>query len=45
MLAVAAGIGGLLYKFALDSAISRAATHREQVIQELSRGDGPVVSG
>ena len=45
VLALAAGIGGVLYKISLDSAVSAAATHRERMIQELSKGEGPLVAG
>ncbi|HWB85345.1 MAG TPA: hypothetical protein VG675_14475 [Bryobacteraceae bacterium] len=43
-LAMAAGIGGILYWIALDSAISASTKKRERMLQELSKGDGPVVS-
>jgi ABC-2 type transport system permease protein len=45
VLALAAAIGGVLYWVALDSAVSTAARRREALIRELSRGEGPVVSG
>lgn len=45
VLALAAGIGGVLYKISLDSAVTAAATHRERMIQELSKGEGPLVAG
>jgi ABC-2 type transport system permease protein len=45
MLGLAAAVGGVLYKVAIDSAVNRSFSHREQVLQELSKGDGPVVSG
>ena len=44
-LGFAAAIGGVLYKIGLDSAISAATTHREHLLGELSKGDGPLVSG
>ncbi len=45
VLALAASIGGGLYKIALDSAVTAASTRREHLVQELSKGEGPVVSG
>ena len=45
VLALAAAIGAVLYKIALDSAVASAATHRERLIQELSKGEGPLVAG
>jgi ABC-2 type transport system permease protein len=45
VLGLAAAIGGVLYKISLDSAVASAATHRERMIQELSKGEGPLVAG
>jgi len=45
MLGLAAIMGGVLYRVAMASAVNRSFSHREQVLQELSKGDGPVVSG
>jgi ABC-2 type transport system permease protein len=45
VLALAAAIGGVMYKIGLDSAVSAATTHREHLLGELSKGDGPLVSG
>jgi len=44
ILMLAAAIGGVLYWLALDSAVKTAATHRERILLELSRGEGPVAS-
>jgi ABC-2 type transport system permease protein len=44
VLAVAAAIGGALYWIALDSAVAAAGKRREALIQELSQGEGPVIS-
>lgn len=44
MLALAAAIGLLVYRLALDSAVSTAVWRRERLIAELSRGEGPVAS-
>src|SRR4051794_1626033 len=44
ILAVAAGIGGVFYWIALESAVTAAGRLREQIVQELSRTDGPVMS-
>ena len=41
---VAAIIGGVFYWIALDSAVSTAGKRREEIVQELSMSDGPVVS-
>ena len=44
VLAFAAAIGGTIYWLALGSAIHTATTRRESILQELSRGEGPVVA-
>jgi ABC-2 type transport system permease protein len=44
LLAVAAGIGAVFYWIALESAVKAAGRRREQIVQELSQTDGPVVS-
>jgi ABC-2 type transport system permease protein len=43
-LAVAAGFGAALYWMAIQSAVEAAGRRRESILQELSKGDGPVVS-
>jgi ABC-2 type transport system permease protein len=45
VLALAAGIGALVYWLALESAVKTAGQRREQILRELSQGEGPVVSG
>jgi len=44
VLAIAAGIGVTFYCIALESAVKTAATRRQNIIEELSRGDGPIGS-
>jgi ABC-2 type transport system permease protein len=44
VLALAAAIGGVFYWLAMESAVNTATTRREYLIQELSRGEGPVAS-
>jgi ABC-2 type transport system permease protein len=44
LLAFAAGLGALVYWFALESAGDAAERRKEQIITELSRGDGPVAT-
>jgi ABC-2 type transport system permease protein len=44
LLAFAAGLGALVYWFALESAGDAAERRKEQMITELSRGDGPVAT-
>jgi ABC-2 type transport system permease protein len=41
---VAAVVGAVIYKIALNSAVSTAAQKREAILQTLSSGEGPVVS-
>jgi ABC-2 type transport system permease protein len=45
VLALAAGIGCMVYWLGLESAIGTAVRHREQIVQDLSQGEGPVISG
>jgi ABC-2 type transport system permease protein len=42
LLCLAAGIGGVLYWIAMESASSAAWTRREKILDDLSRGEGPV---
>ena len=44
VLALAAILGAALYRMATESAVHTATARREQIVQELSRSDGPVVS-
>jgi ABC-2 type transport system permease protein len=44
VLGFAAVIGGVLYWIAMESAVTTAGEHRERIIGELSRGDGPVTA-
>ena len=44
VLAIAAVIGGVLYWVAMDSAVATASKRREQILQELAKGDGPVAA-
>ena len=44
LLAFAAGLGALVYWLALESAGDAAERRKEQIITELSRGDGPVAT-
>lgn len=43
-IAIAAILGGVLYGMAMESAAGTAASRREQILQELSKGEGPMVS-
>jgi ABC-2 type transport system permease protein len=43
-MAIAAILGAVLYRMAMESAVSTATGRREQILQDLSKGDGPVVS-
>jgi ABC-2 type transport system permease protein len=43
-LAMAAVLGAVLYGMALESAAGDADLRREQILQELSRGEGPLAS-
>jgi ABC-2 type transport system permease protein len=42
LLAFAAGLGAIVYWFALESAVSAAERRKEQIITELTRNEGPV---
>jgi ABC-2 type transport system permease protein len=42
MLALAAAIGAVVYWIAMDSAVERFESAREEIVAELSRGAGPV---
>ena len=44
VIAIAAILGGVLYGMAMESAAGTAASRREQILQELSKGEGPMVS-
>jgi len=44
LIAVAALIGGALYWIAMESAVNAAVRLREQILQELSKSEGPVVA-
>jgi ABC-2 type transport system permease protein len=44
VLLVAAALGGIVYSFAMDSAVKLANERKEQVITALSRGEGPIES-
>lgn len=44
VLSLAAAGGGLLYSAALDSAANAAVKRREEIVRELSKGEGPVAS-
>jgi ABC-2 type transport system permease protein len=44
VLSVAAGLAAIFYWLAMDSAVKAATSRRQSIIEELSRGDGPVGS-
>ncbi|HUI55576.1 MAG TPA: hypothetical protein VLY04_11420 [Bryobacteraceae bacterium] len=44
VLALAAAIGGMLYWIAMESAVKAASRRRQQILQELAKGDGPISS-
>jgi ABC-2 type transport system permease protein len=44
VMGLAAAIGGLVYWVAMESAVATAISRREQILQDLSKGDGPVSS-
>ena len=44
MLALASVAGALIYRAALQSAVTTASTNRESIMQALSKGDGPLAS-
>ena len=45
ILGLAGAIGFAVYRLSMESAVKTAASEREAILQELSRGDGPVLSG
>jgi hypothetical protein len=45
VLAMAAVLGAGLYHMAMESAVLTANARREEIVQELSKGGGPVASG
>jgi len=44
VLSIAAGLAAIFYWLAMDSAVKAATARRQSIIEELSRGDGPVGS-
>ena len=44
VLSVAAAIAAIFYWLAMDSAVKTASARRQSILEELSRGDGPVGS-
>jgi ABC-2 type transport system permease protein len=44
VLAFAAVLGGVIYRIAMDSAVEAAARRKEQILAELSRTEGPVIT-
>ncbi|MEO8025137.1 MAG: hypothetical protein ABI823_01605 [Bryobacteraceae bacterium] len=42
MLVLAAGLGVVVYRIALESAVNRATAKREQMIDSLAKNDGPM---
>jgi ABC-2 type transport system permease protein len=44
VMSVAAAIGGVLYWQCMESAVHTAVKRREQILQELSKGDGPMTA-
>jgi ABC-2 type transport system permease protein len=44
VLGAAAALGVTVYHFSMESAVKTASVDRESILQELSRGDGPVIS-
>jgi ABC-2 type transport system permease protein len=45
VLGAAAALGVAVYRLSMESAVKTAAIERESILQELSRGDGPVITG
>ncbi|HEY2013169.1 MAG TPA: hypothetical protein VGH38_06675 [Bryobacteraceae bacterium] len=41
-LSIAAILGAVLYRVSMESAVSTATRRREQILQDLSKGEGPV---
>jgi ABC-2 type transport system permease protein len=44
VLSIAAAIAAIFYWLAMESAVKAASARRQSIIEELSRGDGPVGS-
>ncbi len=44
VMAAAAMIGGVLYRQAMESSVRTAVKRREEILRELSKGDGPVTA-
>ena len=44
VLSIAAAIAAIFYWIAMESAVKAASTRRQSILEELSRGDGPVSS-
>jgi ABC-2 type transport system permease protein len=44
VLSAAAAIGAVFYWIAMESAVKAAVTRRQYIIEELSKGDGPIGS-
>ena len=44
VLALAAAIGGMMYWLGMESAVKTVATRREQILADLSRGEGPIAT-
>ena len=44
VMVAAAAIGAVLYRESMKSAVGATTTRREQIIRELSKGDGPVTA-
>jgi len=44
VMSIAATIGGVVYWIAMESAAHAATRRREQILQELSKGEGPVAA-
>lgn len=44
VLGLAGALGGVLYWLALESAVETASKNRERILQDLSRGEGPIAS-
>jgi ABC-2 type transport system permease protein len=44
VLALAAALGAIFYRLAMESAVHAASTRRQYILEELSKGDGPIGS-